>query len=250
MAIRAVVYLLILSVAWTSAEAQQSDLPNGTSLSASEYDALLGLLVNDTTELISLYRTSVHGTEYGNLLDRVGNALPLVLVIKKDEYVFGYYIGGGLLQPDDHTRKFTDVNKTGTLNYMCDVWRFSLAGHFPTPTKMDLDSNETFVTVAVRGADVCCENVNIGAALHLGWGGSGGSHQPAADIRSCYHEAIVSDDLPEGYIGERDEDGDALFGGSLEFMGDEIEVLRASASRTQIAIAVLVGLTAVVFAAF
>ncbi|CEM27068.1 unnamed protein product [Vitrella brassicaformis CCMP3155] len=61
-------------------------LPDGTSLSASEYEALLGLLggSRDTTRLTSLYRTSVHGTTYGDLLDNVDDAKPLVFVVRKD----------------------------------------------------------------------------------------------------------------------------------------------------------------------
>ncbi|CEM27066.1 unnamed protein product [Vitrella brassicaformis CCMP3155] len=46
---------------------------------------------------------------------------------------------------------------------------------------------------------------------------------PAADIRSFY-QWTHSDNEPEGYTGVRD-DSDALLGGSLEFVADEVEVL-------------------------
>jgi len=78
--------------------------PNGTSLSASEYEGLLGLLGgNGATRLISLYRTSVHGTTYGDLLDNVGDTKPLVFVVRKDKYVFGAFISEGIQLPDDPT---------------------------------------------------------------------------------------------------------------------------------------------------
>ncbi|CEM36483.1 unnamed protein product [Vitrella brassicaformis CCMP3155] len=78
--------------------------PDNTSLSASEYEALLALLGgNDTTPLTSLYRTSMHGTTYGDLLDRVGDTKPLVLVIRSGPYVFGVYVSADIQEPDDPT---------------------------------------------------------------------------------------------------------------------------------------------------
>ncbi|CEM34097.1 unnamed protein product [Vitrella brassicaformis CCMP3155] len=69
--------------------------------------------------------------------------------------------------------------------------------------------------------------------LKLGWSGFDADGDGTAidgefdgsDIRSCY-QYIDSEYLPEGYMGVRDEDGDAVLGGSLEFTADEIEVLR------------------------
>jgi len=190
----------------------QGSLPDEASLPASEHEGLLGLLGNDTTDLISLYRTSEHGTTYDDLLDSVGDAKPLVLVIKKDEYIFSVYISAGLRLPDE---------PTGDHEYDCDVWWFSLAGHFPTPTKIDIGRGQ-WVHVAGRQGNAGGANVHIGGMLDLGWGGSV-SGRPAADIRSC-SQSTDSDDLPAGYTGEW-EYGDAALGGSYEFMADEIEVL-------------------------
>ena len=136
----------------------------------------------------------MHGTTYGDLLDSVADAKPLVFVIEKDNYVFGAFINCGLREPDDPT----DRN-----DYDCDLWEFSLAGHFPQPTKIEM---------AVQG---------------VRWRGGrrvvGDSR--TNDVRSCW-QYTASDNVPEGYTGVRDDDGDAVLGGSIEFMAEEIEVLR------------------------
>jgi len=57
----------------------------------------------------------------------------------------------------------------------------------------------------------------IGGWLWLGCGA-------AADLRSCRH-GMCSVAVPDGYVGVRDEHGNAQFGGSHIFMADEVEVL-------------------------
>ncbi|CEM34006.1 unnamed protein product [Vitrella brassicaformis CCMP3155] len=192
----------------------QASRPNGTSLSASEYKSLLGLLGNDTTELTSLYRMSVHGSSYGDLLDRVGDAKPLVFVVKKDKYVFGVYISAGIQPPDDPTSSNV---------YGSDVWWFSLAGHFPQPTKIDIDRAEQALMVGGRKGNANGANMGIGGTIRFGDGGTVDG-QPAADIRSC-HQLTLGDYVPEEYTGVRDEYGDVVLGGSDDFIADEIEVL-------------------------
>ncbi|CEM34028.1 unnamed protein product [Vitrella brassicaformis CCMP3155] len=256
----------------------QSDPPNGTSLSAALCEGLLDLMGNETTRLTSLYRTSVHGTNYSDLHDRVfatvfasrrnhlldgvGDAGPLVVVIKKDQYVFGAFISGGIQSPDhtagggfykcDGTAIFHyDMIYDGFRTYECDVWHFSLAGHFPQPTKIEGNPERQYVgLLSERWASMY---IGGPGRLYLG---------PAADIRNC-SQWTDSEYVPDGYTGERIElDGDAFLGGSYEFTADEIEVLHGSvqqqqtegrtksvASRTQVATAVLVGLTAFIYAA-
>ncbi|CEL99668.1 unnamed protein product [Vitrella brassicaformis CCMP3155] len=193
--------------------------PKNSSLSTSEYEALVGLLNStDDAPLTSLYRTSVHGTTYGDLLDNVGDAKPLVFVVKKDQYVFGAFINCGLELPDKPTSRH---------DYECGVWWFSLAGHFPLPTKMEIDRYDQFVGVAGREGSIWPgpSNMYIAYIIFLGYGWP--SVQPAADIRSCeqYHSEAL--DVPEGYSGERSDSGLALLGGSRKFMADEIEVLKS-----------------------
>uniref|UniRef100_A0A7S1KE80 TLDc domain-containing protein n=1 Tax=Vitrella brassicaformis TaxID=1169539 RepID=A0A7S1KE80_9ALVE len=221
MFIRAVAGLLtVLCVA----EAQQVHLrglqvtpPEGTSLSASEYEGLVGLLVqegelgvlgNATTKLTPLYWTAAHGTAWRKVLVRVGDAEPLVFIIRKDNYVFGAFISDRLLLSDDYP--------TDRREYESDVWLFSLAGHFPKPTKIDIDEGDHFVVVSGREGSLSgWANAEIGGRLYLGF-------RPY--IRSCM-QVTDSRYLPAGYTGERNEYGGAYLGGSYDFIADEIEVL-------------------------
>ena len=168
----------------------------------------------------------MHGTTYGDLLDNVGDAKPLVFVVRKDQYVFGVYISAGIQEPDDPT----DWNKYGS-----DVWYFSLAGHFPQPTKIEIHVPDFVrgMLVAGRKGNVGGSNLEIGGFLSLGSSGKLDG-PPAADIRSISQFLM---DVPEGYtgvtgflpaelyVGERHIL--PLLGGSYLFMADEIEVLRA-----------------------
>ncbi|CEM33982.1 unnamed protein product [Vitrella brassicaformis CCMP3155] len=229
MFIRAVAGLLtVLCVA----EAQQVHLrglqvtpPEGTSLSASEYEGLVGLLVqegelgvlgNATTKLTPLYWTAAHGTAWRKVLVRVGDAEPLVFIIRKDNYVFGAFISDRLLLSDDYP--------TDRREYESDVWLFSLAGHFPQPTKINLYGGGQIVRVAERRGAVYGARVWIGGRFSLAMGYGGDGRSAAADIRSCRHYTTGSD-VPEGYTGVKNENGTAFLGGSMEFMADDIEVL-------------------------
>ncbi|CEM20256.1 unnamed protein product [Vitrella brassicaformis CCMP3155] len=223
--------MMTLSLTCVGAEGQQVNLrrvqvspPGNTSLSAAEHEGLLDLMGNDNgTKLNSVYRTSVHGTTYDDLLDSVGDAEPLVFVIRKDQYVFGAFINCGLELPDDPT----DYN-----GYDCDLWHFSLAGHFPEPTKIEISRVSQRVRVAGREGTLLLDaKVMIGRYLLLGVDEDSG--RPAADIRSCY-QFTWQRNLPAGYTGARDNDGgtgvrnsdgDAFLGGSAYFHADEIEVL-------------------------
>ncbi|CEL98330.1 unnamed protein product [Vitrella brassicaformis CCMP3155] len=186
----------------------------GSSLTSTECAALrpvLALGMLDECELTLLYRASRDGAEYGDLLRCVGDAQQLVFVIRKDKYVFGAFISANILVPD-HPR--------GMNRYLCDGWDFSLAGHFPRPTKVGegLAGQMWGDRLPVGGAKLWIGA--IGGWLELGCEGG-----VAADMRSCRH-IISSHRVLEGYVGVRDEYGRALFGGSEEFMADEVEVIR------------------------
>ncbi|CEL98357.1 unnamed protein product [Vitrella brassicaformis CCMP3155] len=58
--------------------------------------------------------------------------------------------------------------------------------------------------------------------IYSGYAGYGG--RPAANIRSCY-QWTGSDYMPAGFMRVRNSIGDAVLGGSREFMVEEIEVL-------------------------
>jgi len=78
--------------------------------------------------------------------------------------------------------------------------------------------------VWVAGRERNAEGANMVIGGFIIFGDGYPSDQPAADIRSC-HQWTHRSSVPEGYTGERDGSGDALLGGSLVFMADEIEVL-------------------------
>ncbi|CEM02011.1 unnamed protein product [Vitrella brassicaformis CCMP3155] len=187
--------------------------PEGTSLTRQEYYDLLGLLGDHTMKLQSIYRASRDGTTYDDLLRYVGDKTSLAFIIRKNQYAFGAFINAGIRLPDDPT----DTNV-----YYCDVWLFSLAGHFAQPTKIEISREMQYVIVAGREGSVGGGNVVIGGLLCLGDGLGHG--WPAVDIRSCY-QFTRSDNLPAGYVGLRDSDGHAVLGGSFRFRADEIEVL-------------------------
>mmetsp|Transcript_15353 Transcript_15353/g.36489 ORF Transcript_15353/g.36489 Transcript_15353/m.36489 type:complete len:206 (+) Transcript_15353:77-694(+) len=196
-----------------------------TSLSESQYSSLLGLLGNPNMKLASIYRSSRDGSRYEDLLRCVGDKTGLVFIIRTGRYVFGAYISAGLQLPDDPTSYRT---------YDSDVWWFSLAGHFLTPTKIEIDQDLQWVRVAGREADECRENVWIHSYLRLGYGESCFG-QPAADIRSCSQNAYSHISPSEGYMGTVFDDvfhdesycpQHALLAGEAgSFMADEIVVL-------------------------
>ncbi|CEL98344.1 unnamed protein product [Vitrella brassicaformis CCMP3155] len=224
-----------LSSRSTTDEDDQSPDPQvivGSSLSSTECAALrsvLALAMLDECEFTLLYRASRDGAEYGDLLRCVGDTEGLVLVIREDKYVFGVYMSDGIQVPDD---------PKGENVHFCDGWHFSLAGHFEKPTKM-LDGRKS-VWVAGREGAVGGAKLWIGrwieGRLMLGYKGGA-----ADDMRSC-RQLIDSDRVPEGYVGVRDEDGDALFGGSEHFVADEVEAIRVD-GRSLLPLKVIEGAT-------
>ncbi|CEL98341.1 unnamed protein product [Vitrella brassicaformis CCMP3155] len=188
-------------------------------IESSTLNRMQGIFINKwvgghTTSLRSLYRSSRDGPSYGDLLRCVGDTSGLVFVIRKDTYVFGAFIRAALELP--HYPR-------GMNEYECDVWYFSLAGHFDTPTKME---GSRMVGVAGREGTVYgVAKLGIGRRFDrwLWLGYEGGA---ADDMRRCRH-GVPSDDVPGVYVGVRDEYDRALFGCSIDFMADEVEVLTA-----------------------
>mmetsp|Transcript_16273 Transcript_16273/g.46304 ORF Transcript_16273/g.46304 Transcript_16273/m.46304 type:complete len:279 (+) Transcript_16273:2488-3324(+) len=181
----------------------------GSSIGLSYVTHVAQWLGGDIT-LTLIYRASSHGSTYGHLLHCVGDRRGLVFVIRKDKYVFGVYMSAGIQLPHD---------PKGYNDYSCYVYDFSLSGHFEKPTKM-LDDRR-LVYVAGREGTVGKLRIDgIGGCLCLGYG-------TADDMRSC-RQSIPRQYVPEGYVGVRDDRGNAVFGGSEHFMADEIEVLHVA----------------------
>ncbi|CEM27169.1 unnamed protein product [Vitrella brassicaformis CCMP3155] len=161
--------------------------------------------------LRSLYRASHDGPSHAKLLRCVGDANGLVFVVKKGERLFGAFISAGIQLPDD---------PTGENEYRCDVWHFSLAGHFAQPTKF----GGVRQPVGVAGREgLTAEGLEkLWNCPWLYLGCEGGA--AADDMRSCY-QFIYSGCVPEGYVGPWSEYGNAAFGGRATFMADDVEVL-------------------------
>jgi len=193
---KAVTSLLAVRMQWVS-------LPEGTSLTRQEYYGLVGLMGDHGVKLQSIYRASVHGTTYGDMLRCVGDKRGLVFVVPKGKFKYGAFISAGLELPDDPT----DWNA-----YDCDLWHFSLAGSFPQPTKIDIDREKQHVYVAGR-QEVYGTKVRIGGYMWLGHS----SEELTADMRSCRQNHPG----PNVLAGS----GHACLGVSVEFMADDLEVL-------------------------
>ncbi|CEL98008.1 unnamed protein product [Vitrella brassicaformis CCMP3155] len=191
----------------------------------------LDLATGDSLRVI--YRAARDGPSYGDLLHRVGDSKRLVLVVKKEHYVFGAYMSDAIKPPDD-PRAFN--------HYECDVWEFSLAGHFDQPSRwpVEMAMGEGRQSVGVAGwRSPHWPKLCIGWGMRIGtfdrkgiyFDRKGNYLSSSDDVRSCSH-AIVSRRIPEGYVGVRDERGDALLGGSEHFMADDVEVLLVSPRAT------------------
>jgi len=182
--------------------------------------------------LTAVYRSSRDGTTLDDLLGCVGTRTGLAIIIKKDTYLFGVYINAGLQLPDDRSRllPYWTLSWWARRDVCCDVWFFSLAGHFPKPTKMNI-TRQQIVDVAGRKYGNTSAVIEAGVPLsylvhhhlvHLRLG-----EFPETGITSCY-QYTPSENVPAGYTGERDEGGNALLGGSKYSMADEIEVLHVA----------------------
>jgi len=193
----------------------------GSSLRLWEYEGFCLLLGDRQKKLESLYRASVHGSAYRDLLRLVGNKINLIVLIRKDRYVFGAYTSKGLQPPAD---------ATGSNLYRCNVWPYSMIGHFGKVTKIFIPRKHQLVYVdGQSGAAGGVAHIKIGdyVADHFLWlGYDGQGNGAAADIRSCGQRS-ARQYVPDGFRGKRDDKGRALFGGSELFVADELEILHA-----------------------
>jgi len=182
-----------------------------------------------------LYRGGEHGWALSKLLECVGDAKGLAFIIRKDEYLFGCHVDGGLTPPADSTTVNT---------YECPVFFFSLEGHFDEGcTKIPIAANRHRVWVAGTDAfdtaNMGKAKLVIGKALHQSYrltngylrfahtmANAGDGADESTDLRSCL-QGIAHYDVPDGYEGAVSDtfDGDAVLGGSYHFQIDDVEVL-------------------------
>ncbi|CEM31426.1 unnamed protein product [Vitrella brassicaformis CCMP3155] len=124
----------------------------GSSLSAGDLRQLIGWFAKGR-EISLVYSTSRHGFYFVDLLAKVIGVWPIVLVIRKGTYLFGYFVGAGIQEPN-----YLDV----VHHYECKVVAFSLAGHFDKRTRVDLLTQLQFVSVAGRKLAPPCPRLTIG----------------------------------------------------------------------------------------
>ncbi|CEL95645.1 unnamed protein product [Vitrella brassicaformis CCMP3155] len=178
---------------------------NGSSLSASEYEGLRGLL-GDNKNLTSIYRDHKYTGVVDSILDGQSSE--------------GYFELG-----ED------------------DMWHFSLAGHFDGPTKirpplwvenygtayLGVDTRQVNIQLTVRWETSTCSGLSftVGEKGHEGYGTDidySCLRGDSADVRRSQF-SIHRKRVPEDYKGVRSDLGDAYLGGALAFTADEVEVL-------------------------
>ncbi|CEM22863.1 unnamed protein product [Vitrella brassicaformis CCMP3155] len=191
----------------------------GSSLRRKQLDQLEEWLGPDKT-LRPVFRGTKEEWDEDAFFDIMENSTgPVVLLVRRNEYIFGCYIEAGIRAPEDGN----DVHK-----YDTDVWFFSLAGHFDDPAarKIPIPKWRQQVVVARRGDE------SLGSALKVGHDylciGTRETWNEPDWIRSCQQafpekEFLCDDDE---YQGETDYDDDVLLGGATVFEADEIEVLQ------------------------
>mmetsp|Transcript_34816 Transcript_34816/g.86366 ORF Transcript_34816/g.86366 Transcript_34816/m.86366 type:complete len:712 (+) Transcript_34816:295-2430(+) len=171
----------------------------GSSMSPAECKGLYSLFVPsifDQCSFTLLYRASANGEDYVDVLRCVGNASPLVIVIRNGHHCFGIYIKDGI-------KLHRDPSQANL--YTCDVWRFSFANHLGRIRI--IKQGREFVFAAGREPQRAVkEGVDGAAKLMVGWrdglclGWS--EHDRCASIRSCRQiiqarrsDSILADEL-------------------------------------------------------
>mmetsp|Transcript_39726 Transcript_39726/g.113253 ORF Transcript_39726/g.113253 Transcript_39726/m.113253 type:complete len:456 (+) Transcript_39726:180-1547(+) len=171
-----------------------------------------------------LYKATRDGWRYGRLIDSVGDASGLLVVVQhNDTHRFGAFIDGQLKQPSDPTKEAQSE---------CRLFFYSVSGACgnPTPTKVPIpEENRSAVSVAGRegvaqGRTYLSIDAWDSAYLELG----SNDHDvtgPSGDLHRC-RMWISKASLPAGYVGQVDADGDGTLAGAQMFTASDIEVWR------------------------
>ncbi|CEM31260.1 unnamed protein product [Vitrella brassicaformis CCMP3155] len=237
---------------WEHSQRARGAFVDSLGLSDGQYGALCGWV--NATELKLLYSGSLDGWQYKDVLRCVGDeAKPLLFIVGVGEYVFGAYINESLKLPDgfsddgrswDNPRVWSYDLQRG-YHFRCDVWYFSLAGHFDEPTRMDSPHlRESMMTMAAdalppwewepeddgykcRKCGTFTERSNEREMLTI-------KDLCLGDERDMSHCQFTCnprdwpDGWPAGYRGVNDSYGRVYLGGNWYFRADELEVLTVS----------------------
>ncbi|CEL95970.1 unnamed protein product [Vitrella brassicaformis CCMP3155] len=167
-----------------------------------------------------IYKSSRDTFEYPSFLNKVTGKSGLLFALRHgDTHRFGAFINGPITPPADPAK---------TNGYKVPVFFFSLSGAYDAPTKIEIHEERQRVRVAGTQGAVKVKgdngeplaNVAIGKGyLWLGFAQPG----PAADLSRC-QQWIKKEQLPAGFSGERDKDGDGTLAQSDNFTCDQMEV--------------------------
>mmetsp|Transcript_39657 Transcript_39657/g.113078 ORF Transcript_39657/g.113078 Transcript_39657/m.113078 type:complete len:321 (-) Transcript_39657:1451-2413(-) len=198
--------------------------------SPDQYQALVDMIGKTQPKLKLLYRASVDGWRFADLLRCVGSASGLLFIIRaRGPSDFACYIGCDLLCGDPK----------GTKEAKCPVWFSTLTYHelYRQPTRIDIRPHRRVVEVAgVDGWVANCAKVWIGGGdLMLGYTSHTASPcAPLPDLRRG-RLRILADKTPgvRLHLGGSafeftDEWGNVLLTGSKEFTAVEMEVVHVT----------------------
>jgi len=170
-----------------------------------------------------LYSSTRDGGDFVTMVDKVGDASSLLFLVNHDDtYRFGAFLEGQLKPP-------TDPKQTN--GYRLPHFLISISGAYATPTKVLIPMTRQFVHVAGRDASIkgirdSRGKLSFGCGyLRFGWAIPG----PSDDVRSMHH-GVKKDDLPDGYIGQRNDNGDGILAGGWDFTAKEIAIYQVKSA--------------------
>ncbi|CEM17051.1 unnamed protein product [Vitrella brassicaformis CCMP3155] len=159
-----------------------------------------------------LYSSTRDGGDFGTMVDKVGDASGLLFLVNHNEtHRFGVFVDGQLKPP---------------AGYKVPHFFISISGAYAKPTKIPIPEGDQKVRVAGRLASIKAPNVDKRGKLYLGRGYlwlAFGSPGPADDVRSMF-QWVKKEDMADGYIGRRNDNGDGTLADKFTFTAKEIAI--------------------------
>ncbi|CEM17341.1 unnamed protein product [Vitrella brassicaformis CCMP3155] len=187
--------------------------------SGEEWGSVLDLTEKQQSSVSLLYKSSRDGGDWDTLLDKVGDASGLMFLINhNDTHRFGAFVDGQLKPP-------ADTDQTSG-NYKVQQFLISISGAYPKITKIPIPEAQQVVEVAGRHASLNANNMDYRGKMSIGRGYlwlAWASPGPADDVRSM-HQWVARDDLPDGYLGQFNSNGNGTLAADWHLTAKEIEV--------------------------
>ncbi|CEM21239.1 unnamed protein product [Vitrella brassicaformis CCMP3155] len=165
-----------------------------------------------------LYSSTRDGGDFGTMVDKVGDASGLLFLVNHDDtHRFGAFLEGQLMPCADPTQ---------TNEYPVPHFLISISGAYAKVTKVPIPEAQQVVEVAGRDAFIKATNMDSRGKVYLGDGYlrlAFGSPGPTADVRSML-QWVKEDDLPDGYLGRRNDDGDGTLAAGMSSTAKEIAI--------------------------